>query len=165
MKWVIAVVALAFVACGSSTPKPGAGSCENVKHLPGGATTHVTCDAACGNGEVPPTGGPHCPTTLSCRAFSDVQPLCNWVHNLEHGHAVLLFNCPDGCADITAKLGEIQKTHPRTLVTAYPRLPGKVGAVVWGYSWVGDSVDEGAIDCIFGHQDEEAPEPGIPCAG
>ncbi|MFL5318889.1 MAG: DUF3105 domain-containing protein, partial [Myxococcaceae bacterium] len=101
-------------ACGSTTGNgTGNTACDEkfgLKHIPGGSATHVaTCsDPSCGNGANPPTGGPHCPSPLACRSYPDAQPVCNWVHNLEHGHVALLFNCPSGCTDVTDALGQIR---------------------------------------------------------
>src|SRR5689334_4317457 len=88
---------MAVAGCGSTTTPPADPGCDSlgVKHIEGGATTHLSScsDPACGNGANPPTGGPHCATPLACQNFTAEQPVCNWVHNLEHGHLVLLYNC------------------------------------------------------------------------
>ena len=63
---------------------------------PAVAATHVSlCSStSCGNGMNPPTAGPHCPYTLSCQSYDTEQPPCQWLHNLEHGHAVFLYELP-----------------------------------------------------------------------
>lgn len=165
---LFACLALAS-ACGSSTTPDQPKDCSAValNHVAGGATTHVaSCDdpSACGNGQNPPTGGPHCSTPLNCRSFSSEQKVCSWVHNLEHGHAVLLYNCPDGCPDIVDGLNQLRLDRTRVLITPDSSLPTKVGAVVWGYSWTGDAFDANAINCLLTHQDEEAPEAGLSCS-
>lgn len=143
-----------------------------MKHIPVTTASHVaTCsDPTCGNGENPPTGGPHCPSPTACRTWTVEQPICNWVHNLEHGHVALLYNCPGGCADVTSALDGFRNQAKasagvaRALVTPDSTLPKKVGVVVWGYSWIGDEVNEDAIRCVMAHQDEEAPEAGLGCS-
>ena len=50
------------------------------------------------------------------------------------------------------------------MVTPDTLMPRKVAAMVWGWSWSGDTVDRAAIQCILAHQDNlETPERGAPC--
>jgi len=175
----VALAGLLAAAGCSKAPGPSAGSaCDalGVRTGEGGANNHVaSCGdvAACGNGENPPTGGPHCGQWMACGTHPDAGAAesCQWVHNLEHGHLVLLYNCPEGCPEELAALEAFRRNVPngvngvpRALVVPWPTLPGKVGAVVWGTSWVGQSVDEAALKCVLDAQDEAAPEPGLGCA-
>jgi hypothetical protein len=127
-------------------------------------------DPACGNGSNPPLGGDHCPVALSCRKHDAAQSRCSWIHNLEHGHAVLAYNCPTGCAELVAKLNAVwdaQQANPsrkRILVTPDSKLPFKMAAIVWGFGWQGNDFDEGAVSQVLSHQDEEAPEAFLGCA-
>lgn len=181
-----ALALILCAACGPTTsPNPGpdggvaqspdSGSSEEcagkgLANVPATGPAHTaTCTDACGNGVVPPTGGAHCAQWLACRVYDQAQPLCNWVHNLEHGHAVLLYNCPSGCPEIVNALTAIwtsagaNGTKRRILLTPYPQLDAKVAAVVWGWSWKGEVVDDAAIRCLLGKQDVDAPEPGLSC--
>lgn len=127
-------------------------------------------DTLCGAGGNPPLGGNHCPTWLACRKYDMAQPRCSWLHNLEHGHAVLAYNCPNGCADLVQKLNGLfdslqsNPTRRRILVTPDPKLPRKVAAIVWGFGWMGDAYDEAAIQEVLSHQDAEAPEANLGCS-
>ncbi|MBM4379165.1 MAG: DUF3105 domain-containing protein [Deltaproteobacteria bacterium] len=169
---------LGAAGCSKAAAPAASPGCEalGVRTGEGGANTHVpSCEdaAACGNGQNPPTGGPHCGTWMACGAFpgAGAAEACQWVHNLEHGHLVLLYNCPAGCTEELAALEAFRKDVPagvngvpRALLVPWPTLPGKVGAVVWGTSWVGNAVDEAALRCVLGAQDDAAPEPGLGCA-
>lgn len=170
------VLALALAGCaGKKGAGADSGTCAalGVKQVEGGGNAHVaSCDdaSACGNGAEPPTGGPHCGNWLACGTYAEASP-CKWIHNLEHGHLVLLYNCPSGCPEVVAKLEAFAAKvpasaggAPRALVAPRSTLPGKVGAVVWGTSWVGDDVDEAALGCVLEAQDDAAPEPGLGCA-
>lgn len=168
----LAAVVVTLAACGTqnppdTTPAPECIGKTLVNVVPEGGTHTDTCEDTCGNGLNPPTGGPHCPTTAACRAqFQEPIHECQWVHNLEHGHVVLLYNCPEGCPEIVDELTEIWRDSgfdKRMLVTPWPKLEKKVAAVVWGWSWSGDEIDRDAITCIISHQDEDAPEAGISC--
>ena len=155
-----------LAGCGTSTPQQ---CLPYAFHQQGGDRGHVaSCsDPTCGNGLNPPTAGPHCGSTLACRVFTAEQSRCTWVHNLEHGHAVLLYNCPSGCPEIVAGLQAIYDASPspkRMIVAPDPNIPTAVAAVVWGWSWTGDTADATAIGCLLAHQDEEAPERGLGCA-
>ncbi len=176
-----AVAAVLAAGCGPTSHPPvvfpdggQAQGCERFsieKRVPGSATHLDSCDdPTCGNGN-PPTGGNHCGFTLSCAAFSTAQKRCQWVHNLEHGHLVLAYNCPAGCPDEVLQLnqlrGSIRKGSNgvvRALVTPDPALPTKFAAIVWGYAWTGDTLDAAAIACVAAHQDELAPEPQLACS-
>lgn len=155
------------------------GGSENVcdryalTHVTGLANNHVaTCDdPTCGNATNPPVGGPHCPTPLACGTFPDGPNRCQWVHNLEHGHLVLLYNCPSGCPEVVSGLEAIAKAAPagtngvpRAMVVSDPSLPAKVGAVVWDWSWTGGTVDTAAIGCVQAKQGLESPEGMLDCA-
>ena len=48
-------------------------------------------------------------------------------------------------------------------MTPDPLLKSKVAAMVWGYTWAGDSVDTAKIDAVRMMQDVDAPEAGLAC--
>lgn len=158
-------------SCGATAPQPAECSAFTFDRTPGGANNHVACTDACGNSANPPTGGPHCGSLLSCRLYDNEQGRCVWLHNLEHGHAVLLYNCPEGCPEVTSQLEALREQAPRgsngvprALVVADLAMPQRVAAVVWGASWSGDAVNEDAIRCLLRLQDGEAPEANLACA-
>lgn len=164
-------VLLLGTGCGSThTDDSSSPACAALVHdVPTDAHHTATCAEACGNALNPPTGGPHCSATVTCRVHAEEQPPCAWIHNLEHGHAVLLYNCPDGCAAELDQLTRIWNEHgaageKRILLTPWAGLQKRFAAVVWGSSWSGDTVDEAAIGCVLDRQDAEAPEPGLGCA-
>jgi hypothetical protein len=164
---------LAVLGCGKkSGPTPKDCPSYTFTHQ-GGTNPHVDCASAqCGNGLNPPTAGPHCANILPCQKFTSAQLRCQWIHNLEHGHAVLAYNCPGGCADQVARLEQVYDSQPagnngvrRMLITPDPLLaPNTFAAIVWGWSWVGTEADPTAIGCLISRQDLEAPEAGLDCS-
>jgi hypothetical protein len=83
---------------------------------------------------------------------------------------VLAYNCPDGCADSVAALEQLRLRakkdaagKARAVLVPDPELPKRFAAVVAGWSWVGDTLQEEAITCIAAKQDTEAPEAHIGC--
>jgi hypothetical protein len=133
-----------------------------------GATTHLaSCTSTeCGNGLNPPTAGTHCGATVACRVHTEPQSRCEWIHNLEHGHAVLAYNCPDGCPDVVTDLEALRSENgpTRILITPDPSLPTRVAAIVWGWSHSAETVDRRSFECLLAKQDLEAPEAGLACA-
>jgi hypothetical protein len=157
------------VGCSSSMPM-------TMPMLPAGITARTGLDnphvgsctdpALCGRDE-PPAGGPHCGTTLACRVFTAAQGRCQYLHNMEHGHLVLAYNCPSGCDDVVQALAGFHASLPspkRALVTPDPLLQTKVAAMVWGYTWAGDAVDVAKLDALRTLQDMAAPEAGLGCS-
>jgi len=161
-RWLLAATATAALACGARTA-PGTAP---PLHRTGLAQTHLaTCDdAGCGDGQEPPLGGPHCAIVSPCRVWTAPVPRCQWLHNLEHGHAVLAYNCPTGCPDVVAALTAFfDGGRGRVLVTPDPKLTTRVAALVWGWGWAGDTADADAIRAVLAYQDVDAPEAGLGC--
>jgi|GEM_PF-1809815 len=162
----------ALAACGPSSPDDG--ECANYDFPlspPPASARHLTCSSsACGDGLNPPTSGDHCADTLRCRVHDTEPNRCVWLHNLEHGHAVFLYNCPDGCPDIVATLEGLQREArtgsngvARALVAPDSRIPTRVAALLWRRSWSADSPDPTALRCLLRLQDLEAPEANLSC--
>ncbi len=155
------------LAAACSAPRPLPPPDGGIVHVTGLANNHVpscTDPSMCGSGAEPPVGGPHCPSWLPCRIHSTAQNRCEWIHNLEHGHMVLAYNCPSGCPELVQVLSDFQVRTPRTLVTPDPLLKTKVAAIVWGYSWSGETLDADTLEAVRAYQDADAPEAGLGCA-
>jgi hypothetical protein len=161
-----------LLACGSTEPEAPEG-CDrfSITLAPEASATHIACTSNCGNGQNPPTAGPHCGSTLACRVYDSEQPACIWLHNLEHGHAVFLYDCPDGCPEERAKLEEARNQARvgsnnvrRAVVAPASGLPNRVAAILWRRVYLADSADPEALRCMLQLQDQDAPEPGLACA-
>jgi hypothetical protein len=154
------VLVLACSACGPVLPETGAWSRSEL------SSEHVaSCDdTACGDGSALPVGGKHCPLALYCRKYTEPQKRCAWVHNLEHGHAVLLYNCPEGCPDEVEQLTRLWNQRARTVLAPDDKMPRRFAAVVWGHGWHSDTLDLDAINELLQYQDTVAPEAGLSCA-
>jgi len=170
LRLLSALPLLLILACDSTEPQ----GCERFEFTlaPEPSAPHLASCAStsCGNGMNPPSAGPHCATTLSCRVYTAEQPSCSWLHNLEHGHAVFLYNCPEGCPDVLATLDALRQEVPmgangvrRALIAPDPTLPTRVAALLWRRSWLSDSADPDALRCFLKLQDADAPEPGLSC--
>jgi hypothetical protein len=171
-RWLVSVLLLA--ACDASRSGP---ACD------GG----VDCPASCGPGvdsppfegaqhvaeptpvhynANPPASGSHWPMWQEPWGDYPMElPRERWVHNLEHGGVVLLYNCPSGCEDVHQALIAIrngrqpdQYNAVRILVTPDSVMPHKVAAVAWLWRWQGDTVDANAINCFINARYDRAPE-------
>jgi hypothetical protein len=117
---------------------------------------------------VPPTSGPHYPAPKDWGVFDQAVVPGYWVHNLEHGGVVLLYNCPSGCPDVVSVGQDAFKTFPKDkygevklVVTPYSGLPDgvEVAAVAWQYAklYHGDFNRENFLAFYNGHIDR-SPE-------
>jgi hypothetical protein len=118
----------------------------------------------------PPATGPHWPfwdTTWGNYLSDQPTPLDRerWLHNLEHGGIVLLYNCPQGCPADTAQLVAIKNGRRpdkfgavRVIVNPDKLMPKKFAAVAWGYRWQGDTIDAATINCFIDARYDKAPE-------
>ncbi|MFL5353204.1 DUF3105 domain-containing protein [Archangium sp.] len=161
-----------LLACGPS--QPDAPDCSRfefpISPAPASAT-HVSCTSTrCGDGLNPPTSGDHCSSTLPCRVYDTEQNRCVWLHNMEHGHAVFLYNCPEGCPELVSTLEAIRTEAAvgsngvtRAVVAPDSRIPNRVAALLWRVSYVADSADPDALRCLLQFQDKYAPEAGLAC--
>lgn len=169
---VLSLLSFSLLACSSSESD----GCDrfDFPQAPQVSAAHVcsfTPSTACGNGLNPPTAGPHCSLTLACQTYDTEQPSCFWLHNLEHGHAVFLYNCPEGCPEEVAKLEQARNEARvgsngvrRAVVAPASGLPNRVAAILWRRVYLADMADPEALHCLLQLQDQDVPEPGLNCA-
>lgn len=136
--------------------RPPASACvtEGERRFTPQAGTHVNSTANVMYNSNPPSSGPHCPQPGAYGQYTPAQPLdrCYWIHNLEHGAIVLLYNCPMGCPDILEGLTRVLADAPRDpdcanrriLITPYPMLDTRVAAAAWGFTWKANCLDDAA---------------------
>jgi hypothetical protein len=145
----------AACACSPAVDRP---AFEGATHVP--EPTMVTYQAN------PPASGPHWPMWQEPWDYYPAGlPRERWVHNLEHGGVVLLYNCPDGCdADVQSLIALRLGRHPdqyneiRILIVPDSEMPHRFAAVAWLYRWQADAVDTDAINCFIDARYDRAPE-------
>jgi hypothetical protein len=165
----IARASIAFVplalGCGSSAapgnPDAGApictasGDCEESQ--PVVAFDHV--DTPIDYPDPPPTSGTHAPCWVAYGSYATEIPDERWVHNLEHGAVVYLYDCPTGCADDVAALEALIAGKPFAVLAPYSLLPEPGFAVVaWGHRLVTDAVDADAFEAFYAAHVDQARE-------
>ena len=202
-----AATAAALSACGGSTSNSqtqgqgptDAGHLDEVAHLDG-ATTYI--DASClveiqqpplmssfdhvpvGTmvdwSTNPPSSGPHYPIWAAFQAYTTPVPRGYYVHDLEHGAIVFLYNCGSaGCPEVVSTFQAASDSLPddpvcdqtggpgvrvRTVITPDPLIPTKVAAVAWGWIYLADCADLPTLEQFakahYGQGREDLCNPG-----
>lgn len=106
----------------------------------------------------PPTGGMHDQCWASWGVHDEPLAAERWVHNLEHGGVVLLYDCSDGCDAEVARMQAFVTSHPRTLLTAYAQLPKRFAMVAWDYRIVSDCLDDDVLATFYAEHYDRGPE-------
>jgi hypothetical protein len=103
----------------------------------------------------PPSSGPHYPIWAAYETYDSPVPRGYYVHDLEHGAVVLLYNCPSGCPDAIAVLEQAANQIPtdplcvadgegirvRVVITPDPLLDVPVAAAAWGWTYRAQCAD------------------------
>jgi hypothetical protein len=120
--------------------------------------------------DLPPVAGNHNPNWARWGVHEEAVPDECFVHNLEHGGVLFLYNCPEGCADEVAQMAEFVSGRTYALLTPYPALPTKFAVVSWGHRVSSDCFDMEAFEAFFAARVNMAPEslsiePDPACTG
>ena len=120
----------------------------------------------------PPTSGPHYSQTgvapVAWQTIGPIQPEV-WVHNLEHGGIVVLYNCPSGCDDLqkplTTYVNSIVPPEPqygeyKIIMSPYSEGMGthKVALLAWDRIEFLDGYDQAKITQFYEAHVDQAPE-------
>lgn len=120
----------------------------------------------------PPTSGSHyaAPDAPVAWQYIGSMPPEVWVHNLEHGGIVILYNCPTGCDDVVKQL----TTYVNSLVPAEPKFgeykiimspysqgmgTHSVALLAWGRIEFLDGYDQAKITQFYESHVDKGPEP------
>lgn len=89
----------------------------------------------------PPVGGDHNQCWARWGVHEIEVPDENWVHNLEHGGVVFLYNCPGGCADEVETMKVYVTGRTQAMLLPYAALPTRFALVAWGVRLMTDCFD------------------------
>lgn len=117
----------------------------------------------------PPTSGPHYAAWYpSYGVINETVDPRTWVHNLEHGAIVLLYNCPEGCPDLVQQIRDLHGTLPRgrnarsgvprVLAMPYTDMDARIAVVAWGYLLELDQFDAAQITKFYDSRIDRGPE-------
>ena len=130
------------------------GACEEMVALD--PAQHV--DGDIDYGELPPAGGPHNPCWDDYGIHDELLPPENWVHNLEHGAVVLLYECPEGCDAELSMLEAFVSERSWALLTRFEGLTTRFAVVAWGYLLMTDELDLDGFEAFYDALAYHAPE-------
>jgi Protein of unknown function (DUF3105) len=174
-----------FAGCGDDVP-PAAGplgQCEGtVTNVPDEPGLHVAPGTIISWSSNPPATGRHYPTWAGWDRQYEALARGTWMHNAEHGGVILLYRCPDGCAEDIAGLSDVVRARPvdpsctapvrnRLLVVADPELPSgvKIAAVAWDSYYTATCFDAAAVTQFVAEHYARGPEDlcadGLPMSG
>lgn len=133
------------------------------------ASPHVAACSTVTYASNPPTSGPHYDVWAAYRAYTTPVPRGFYVHDLEHGAVVVLYNCPSGCtqevadveAFLNARAADPLCTTPvknRFVVTPDPKIPTRFAAVAWGYALTSNCFDLAALGAFIDAHYAQSPE-------
>lgn len=108
--------------------------------------THVQPPAQISYNHNPPTSGCHYnlgygDAPIQTGAYNQLIPPEYWVHNLEHGYIVALYNCPSGCATQFQDLRNWYHSLPdepgfpyvKVIIIPWPTMDVPFAAVSWDW--------------------------------
>jgi hypothetical protein len=127
----VAALLLAGVAAALAQDGPG-------RKLPDRGQEHVAQGTKITYQEYPPSSGKHWPVWAPWAIYKDAVPEEVFVHNLEHGGIVILYNCATPCPDLVRQLEEtfpaLPKSkfgHAKVVVSPNPRVKGRLALLAW----------------------------------
>ncbi|HEX3244468.1 MAG TPA: DUF3105 domain-containing protein [Chloroflexota bacterium] len=117
----------------------------------------------------PPASGPHYPVTAPYAVSEQPIPAGYWVHNLEHGGIVVLWNCPQGCPDTVAQIKDAFVKLPRSrqfnrvklVGTPYTEMDSKIAYVAWGKIQELDEFDYDQLLRFYNAYVDKGPEQAL----
>lgn len=81
------------------------GACTTtIQQWPDEGATHVSCMSDVDYLTEPPSSGNHYTCWAAYQTYTAPIPWGNLVHSLEHGAIVIVYNCPQGCAEEVASI-------------------------------------------------------------
>jgi len=147
-----------------------AGACHTtITAYPTFASPHVPVCSPVTYGTNPPTSGPHYPIWAAYQSYATPVPRGFYVHDLEHGAVVILYNCPSGCASDVAALQQFLDARPadplclppvksRIVVTPDPLSPTPFAAAAWGHTLTAECLDLATLGAFIDAHYAKAPE-------
>jgi hypothetical protein len=146
------------------------GSKETIgRNVPLEGQNHVDEGSVISYQSNPPASGPHYPVTAPYGVSEQTIPPGYWVHNLEHGGIVVLYNCAEPCPDTVAQLREAFVNLPRSrafnrvklVATPYPGMSSKIAYAAWGKVQELDEFDYDQLLRFYNAYVDKGPEQAL----
>jgi hypothetical protein len=131
-------------------------SCQ-IDILPSDDAEHI--DEPIDYSQKPPAGGDHNPCWYDYGIHETEVPDERWVHNLEHGAIVLLYNCPEGCAsEVEALAAKAEELGEWVLMSPYSEMEWRFAAIAWEHRMLMGCLDVDAIEQFYHKYVDQGPE-------
>lgn len=138
--WLALALSRGGEAAVASEPDPDIVATEIT--VPGEGASHLPTGQKAAYNHYPPSSGPHWNqqgvAPLAWGYYADPVPPESWVHNLEHGGIVILYNCPAACPEMEASLQRLAGLVPdsrfgtqKVIITPDPAIDARVVALAW----------------------------------
>lgn len=133
--------------------------------LPIEGDQHVATGSTVNYRDNPPASGAHYSESgvapIDVGFYPDPVPPEVWVHNLEHGDIVILFDCPGTCdpgflQDLQSFFNSVVSQN--IVITRYPGLPSPIMAVAWQVQRNFDSYNAVDLKAFYDRRVGQAPE-------
>ncbi len=138
----------------------GCDSCEGecrYESIEVGETIHV--DGGLAYSDLPPVGGDHDPCWVDWGVHDAEVGDEHWVHNMEHGGVVFLYNCPEGCEAEVEEMSTFVDEHWGTsLLAPYTLMDAGFAVAAWGVRLVSDCFELDAASAFYESHVDQGPE-------
>ncbi|HEX5659281.1 MAG TPA: DUF3105 domain-containing protein [Polyangiales bacterium] len=129
---------------------------QREQELPVMSAFHVRGDVK--YSDPPPVGGDHNECWAPWAVYDEELADERWVHNLEHGGVIFLYNCPQGCANDVASMRVFVSGRTQALLTPYAALTTRYAVVAWGVRLTTNCFDMPAFQQFYQEHVDDAPE-------
>ncbi|MBI3242027.1 MAG: DUF3105 domain-containing protein [Chloroflexi bacterium] len=114
----------------------------------------------------PPSSGSHYGQTFEWGYYDEEVPPEYYVHNLEHGGIVILYNCPEACSDTQDALFQLFNHAPadttfnkvKIIVSPNSQITSPVIALAWGWELDLETVDADLLLDFYDRHVNQGPE-------
>ena len=118
------------------------------------------------NGHYPPTFGNHYDTPRPPGVYDSPVPEGNFVHDLEHGGIVILYNCPSSCPKLVTQLRGLLTSLPRDsqfgeiklVVSPNSKIQQQLAVLAWDYELDLGTYDAATIRAFYQAHVDRGPE-------
>ena len=155
-----------------TTPAPNAtavaGLVATEMIVPDEGHSHVDYPTTVNYLHYPPSSGSHWASPygpIEWRIYSSPERAEGWVHNLEHGGVVILYNCSQPCPDTVSGLKRLFSNVPgskygyaKLVIAPDPQIPTNIAAVAWNHELDLNGFDEKRLADFYKTWVDRGPE-------
>jgi hypothetical protein len=134
--------------------------------VPDEGASHIPLGAVGEYAHYPPSSGVHYAQTVEWGFYEEEAPPEYYVHNLEHGGVVVLYNCAEDCEDMKVALKEFFAIAPpedvfnavKLVISPDDKIESPVVALAWGWQLDLQTVDVDALSDFYLRYVNQGPE-------